>query len=343
MVKRAKHSRKNNKSNKKTKVIVLTILFILIFIIGFGAFYTYNLLNKVNKTEISKSNDDLGIDNSVTEQFKDKEDDIINIAFFGVDQMNPGERGRSDSTMVLTIDTKTKKIKMTSIMRDSYVAIEGYGKDKLNHAYAFGGPQLAIKTLNQNYGLNIKDFVAVNFGELSKIIDELGGVDINIKDYEVKMVNAYIDSVADIIKQPGKHISQPGLQTLSGVQAVAYTRIRYVGNGDFERTERQRTVLTALFNKIKNAGVANYPSMVNKLLPYVETSLSSINLIKIGTNALSTGVTNLEQERFPLDGYCTGATINGVWYLKFDEEATKEQMQKYIFEDVKPTAATPKF
>lgn len=232
---------------------------------------------------------------------------------------------------------------MTSIMRDSYVNIDGHGKDKLNHAYAFGGPQLAIKTLNSNYGLNIRDFVSVNFGDLAEIIDTLGGVEIEIKDYELNMVNQYIQDVANVTKLNGVPLKSAGKQTLSGVQAVAYSRVRYVGNGDFERTERQRTVLTALFNKIKVAGVSQYPLIVNKLLPFVNTSMSAVDIMKLGTSTLTSGITTLEQERFPVDGYCDAATINGVWYLKFDEKETRDQIYKFIYEDVKPTPGKPKF
>jgi LCP family protein required for cell wall assembly len=340
MEKRRK-KQKPQKSNKK-KIILLSILALLIFIIGFAGVYAWRVLGSMKTAEINKDNESVGINQETADKL-DKQNDILNIAFFGVDQRDKNENGRSDSTMVLSIDKKHNKIKMTSIMRDSYVNIEGHGKDKLNHAYSFGGPQLAIKTLNQNYGLNIRDFVAVNFGDLAKIIDELGGVQIDIKSNEVSLVNEYINDVASVTGLKGTPLRGAGTQTLSGVQAVAYSRIRYVGNGDFERTERQRTVLTALFNKIKAAGPSEYPSLVNKLMPYVQTSMNPLDIIKIGTSALTNGITNLEQERFPVDGYCNGATINGVWYLQFDEQATKDQIYKYIYEDIKPTSGTPKF
>lgn len=341
MEKRSK-KQKHKKSSKK-KIILLSILALLIFIIGFAGVYAWRLFGNVKTAEIKKDNSSVGINQETVDKLKGTEDDVLNIAFFGVDQRDNSERGRSDSTLVLSIDKKHNKIKLTSIMRDSYVSIEGHGKDKLNHAYSFGGPQLAIKTLNQNYGLNIRDFVEVNFSDLAKIIDHLGGVQIDIKSNEVNLVNEYINDVASVTGLKGTPLKGSGSQTLSGVQAVAYSRIRYVGNGDFERTERQRTVLTALFNKIKAAGPAEYPTLVNKLMPYVQTSMSALDIIKIGSSALTNGITNLEQERFPIDGYCNGATINGVWYLQFDEQATKDQIYKYIYEDIKPTPGTPKF
>lgn len=328
--------KKKKKSNKGLKIFLFTLLGLFLFVAGFGGVYLYNTFSKVNKTEISQSNEDLGIDDSVIDQFKDKQDDIINIAMFGVDKRDSNENGRSDSTLVLTIDKTNKKIKISSIMRDSRVSIDGHGMDKLNHAYAYGGPQLAIKTLNKNFGLNIKDYVTVDFAELAKIIDQLGGVEINIKNYEVDMVNQYIADVAKETKLPGKSLKGSGMQNLSGVQAVAYSRVRYVGNGDIERTERQRTVLTAMFNKIKSAGIAKFPVYVNKLMPFVETNLDTAEILKLGADTLGSGLGNLEQERFPLDGYCEPATINGIWYWKVDLPATKDQIQKYVFEDIKP-------
>ena len=122
-------------------------------------------------------------------------------------------------------------------MRDSYVNIDGRGMDKINHAYAFGGPQLAVKTINSNYKLNIKDYVAVNFSTLPKLVDAVGGVDINIKDYELSELRDF-------------GINSTGLQRLDGEQALMYARIRFVGNGDYERTERHRTILNSVFNKL---------------------------------------------------------------------------------------------
>ncbi|MDZ7548740.1 LCP family protein, partial [Clostridium perfringens] len=136
--------------------------------------------------------------------------------------------GRSDSIMILTLDSVHNKLKLTSIMRDSYVNIPGRGLDKINHAYAFGGPELAVRTLNENFDLNIKEFMAVDFTSLPTIIDKLGGVTINIIPEEISHI-------------PG--ITSAGNQVLNGKQALAYSRIRYASGGDYKRTERQRTVV----------------------------------------------------------------------------------------------------
>ena len=242
--------------------------------------------------------------------------------------------GRSDSIMIATIDPVHNKLKLTSIMRDSYVSIDGHGQDKINHAYAFGGPQLAIKTLNENFGLNIENFVSVNFSSLPTIINILGGIDIEITNDELQYINSYIDDINSKDGTSSPHITYPGVQHLDGTQALAYSRIRYTSGGDYKRTERQRNVIEALFSKLSSTSITSYNSLLNEVLPYVETNLSATDMISLGTTVLGIG-NNLEQERFPRDGYAEGTMIDGVYYLTFDKEATVMQMRDYIFNDVK--------
>lgn len=323
-----------NKPKKKNtvKIVVLSLFFLLVLGIGAGATYVYSTLNKMDIKKIAQDDESLGIEEENKDAFKDG---ILNIALFGVDSREHDNTGRSDSIIVATIDTKHDKIKLTSLMRDSYVEIDGHGKTKLTHAYAYGGPTLAIKTINENFGLNIKDYVTVNFDNLAEIIDDLGGVSIDIKPYEVEEVNNYAKNVAEISGKEYKPV-HAGMQVLNGAEAVGYARIRYVGNGDYERTERQRAVLDAIINKLSAIKPSEYPEMVNKLLPYVETNLTPSKIISIATSVAKTGIPPVENMRFPLDGYCEGKMIDGVWYLTFNEAKTKEQIQNYIFNDIKP-------
>lgn len=306
---------------KKGNKIALWIIGIIlgVFIIGIGGVYIYGnyMFNKVEKIEVDKN--DVGITEEVEEKLSPYSNSIINIALFGVDSADVST-GRSDSIIIATIDTIHKKLKLTSVMRDSYVNISGIGNDKINHAYAFGGPQLAIKTLNENFNLNIEDFVAVNFESLPKIIDMLGGVTVDITSEEVSHI-------------PG--IPSAGTYNLNGAQALSYSRIRYATGGDYVRTERQRTILTKIFEKVLTINPMKYPSLLNEVLPMVQTSLDYSKILELGTEVLKMGVTTLEQERFPLDGYCQGEMINGVYYLTFNKALTVEQLHNYIFEDVR--------
>ncbi|WP_434290071.1 LCP family protein [Clostridium botulinum] len=316
----------------KKKKWILSILAVIVLMSVVSALYVYSKLGSVKKVPISKDDKELKIDKKA----ESYGDDVINIAFFGLDRRKKEEPSRSDAVMILSLDKKHKKVKLSSIMRDSYVDIEGHGKTKLNHAYAYGGPELAIKTINSNFKLNIRDFVAVDFYGLENIIDTVGGVEIPVRSDEIKYINSYMQGTAKVENKAVQEVQNPGLQNLNGMQAVAYARIRYTSGGDYERTERQRTILTAVMNKIKKLGPREFPKVVSVLLPNVESSLSSTEIIKMGTSAFALGIDNVEQQRFPLDNYCEGKLIDGIYYLLFNEEKTIDQMYKYIFEDIKP-------
>ena len=210
-------------------------------------------------------------------------------------------------------------------MRDSYANIPGRGMDKINHAYAFGGPQLAIKTLNTNFGLNIENFLTVNFTSLPLIIDKIGGVDINLTNGDLKYLNQYLGNKSTPVNGTGIH-------TLDGEQAMAYCRIRYDG-GDQRRTERHRTVLVAVFKKIKEVPASKIPSIITDLLPYVETNYSSTEILGLGTSNMSLLNTDMVQYRLPEDGKYQGKNMKGVYYTVFDIQETKNDLKKFIYEN----------
>ncbi|MBL4930250.1 LCP family protein [Clostridium paridis] len=320
-----KRSNKSSKKPKKKKIIILSVLAFILIIAAIGVGYAFSLLNKVDTVKVDKQ--DLDISKTIDEQYKD----VTNIALFGIDATD-NEAGRSDAIMILTIDSNRNNVRLSSIMRDSYVNIKGHGEDKITHAYAFGGPELAISTLNTNFDLNIKDFATVNFSSLPKVINDLDGIDINLTSGDLKYINKYIDSLNKVNNTSSPNIAGTGVHHLDGTQALAYCRIRYDG-GDQERTQRQRTVLDALFQKIKATNKAKYPSILNELLPLIQTSLSSTDLLKLATNA--TSLSTLEQDRFPRDDNAKGSMIKGVFYETFDKDLTTKQIHDFIFEDKK--------
>jgi len=222
MAEKGRHRKKRKKGKKRNKILFtfLTIIFCVFL-------YGYYMLSKIDYVPIDKDKD-LGISDDAP-----VEDEIINILLFGLDSRVEGQRSRSDTIMIATLDSKENKIKLTSIMRDTYVSIPGREDDRINAAYAFGGPELAIRTINENYNMNISKYVTVDFFSLEKVINALGGVEIDIKDYEIKALNNGIielnrlhkdDLDSPLIEGPGRHL-------LDGRQAVAYARIRKVGNG----------------------------------------------------------------------------------------------------------------
>ena len=333
MARKTNKKRSSKKPAKNRKLIIaLSIIGLLIVgLVGGVATYGLTMLGKVNKVDLNEDN--LGIDKAVDEKLS-KYDGIANIALFGIDAPE-GTDGRSDAIMIATVDKIHNKLKLTSIMRDSYVDIQGHGKDKINHAYAFGGHELALKTLNENFDLNLKDFATVNFSSLPKIIDSIGGIDLDIRNDEIKYINDYINNLNALNKTNVNSITSAGTQHVNGTQALAYCRIRYTAGGDGERTERQRIVLSKLFEKFNQVSPAKYPTILNELMPMVTTSLSSGEILNLAKIVASMGGSGLEQERYPMDQYSKGEMINGVYYLAFDKDVTVKQIHDYIFEDKK--------
>lgn len=285
--------------------------------------------------KLNKTPEALGISKDVQRRNAMLVNPPVNIALFGVDSRNSYFDGNADVIMIISIDPKTQKIKMSSILRDTYVHIEGKGMDKINASYAEGGPQLAIKTINQNFEMDIQDYLKVDFLNSARIVDALGGVTISVQSEELPFLNNYLKEISfagDLIVP----VKKPGLQTLTGRQAVAYARIRDAGRGDYDRTDRQKTVMVSLFSKMYGAGPDLLPAFLSEILPNVETSMSQMMLITMGSNILSSKSKIIDQGRFPLDSASKGERINDVWYLKTDLKATSASLYNFIYKDIKP-------
>ena len=285
---------------------------------------------------LNRSPESLGISKAVQARNARIANLPVNIALFGVDIRSSDFEGNSDVIMIMSIDIVTKKIKMSSILRDTYVNIEGKGMDKINVAFAFGGPQLAVKTINENFEMDIKDYINVDFFSAAKIVDALGGVNINLNPNELTYLNGYLKEISIIDGIDWIPLAKPGFQILSGKQAVAYTRIRAAGRGDYDRSERQRSLLVALFSKMQGAGSSIFPVFLEQILPYLETNMDSRMLFSIGSNILNSKTKTIEQARFPLDKHSKGERINAVWYLKTDLKATTNLLYNFIYRNIQP-------
>ena len=254
------------------------------------------LLGDLKTTTITKDKTELGI----SEETK-SEAGITNIALFGVDARDYDGgtfAGRSDAIMVMSIDNVHHKVKLTSIMRDVRVYMgDGSpydsGYDKLNHAYMYGGPEQAIRTINQNFGLDIQDYVTVNFASMAKIVDAFGGVNIDLTEEEVEQININMhdlaatspDSMAGDVSTYAPLSAGEGV-LLNGDEAVAYGRIRAIGD-DNGRVERQQEVLSALLSKASSISKLEYPSIIQQLAPLCETSLTFDKMIGLAQIALT--------------------------------------------------------
>ena len=304
-----KRGEKVEKPRKKKRHIfrniVIILLIILIGIISAGYGYIQDKLGKIQKVDINK--EDLGISEEASESLTE----YRNIALFGVDSRNHNlEKGnRSDCIIIASINNNTKEVKLISVYRDTYVQIQGHGLDKITHAYSYGEAPLAINTLNTNLDLNISEFVTVNFDSVSDAVDELGGVTINVENSEIKYINDYIDATAKITHKTANHVTSAGKQTLDGVQAVAYSRIRYTSGGDYKRTERMRDVLTAMLTKLKTKSLTEINKFADNILPKVYTNISAGDILALTPSLMSYKIT--ESIGWP---YTTKGITKDRWY-----------------------------
>lgn len=323
---------KRAKKKKKKSIIKRIFIFLLVLIIiavssVIGVFYYYFGGLKTDKT-FTTNPSDLGL--TTSEKINKK---VTNIALFGVDSRDNKDNGRSDTTMVASFDGVHKGIKLTSLLRDSRVIIDGHGKDKLCHAYSYGGPKLAVKTINQNYKLDITEYITVNFSQMAQIIDTIGGVDITLTQKERVAANGLINSTPDLsYSEPIPEFEgKEATVHLNGAQAVSYARIRKI-DSETQRAGRQQTVLQALFDKIMKMGVLQYPKLIKNLLPYVETSLSYTDLLKMLPTIMSSRKKIIDYT-IPdaKDKNVYGGIVSGVWYWLYDLDEYSKKLYDFIY------------
>lgn len=262
---------------KKSKWWIKAIVFCvaeviaLVFIFGYSyAIRQYNRIQRPIFNEENVKNSELSI-----EKIKEMEEGYWNIAVFGVDSRDKsvGKGWNSDVIIVVSINRGTGEIKMSSVYRDTYLDT-GYGKlNKINNAYAVGGPEQALKAINKNLDLNITDYVTFNWSAVATAINILGGVDVDITKAEFKYINSYITDTVKGTDIGSVHLKQPGMNHLDGIQAVAYARLRYM-DSDFERTERQRKIIQLAFDKAKKADLKTLNDLLGNMLSMVATNMT---------------------------------------------------------------------
>ena len=314
---------KTKKKKSRWKKILIGVLSVLLVLAGGVFCAAWYFLGDLNiDTNFPKSDDELGVVSK-----EEQDDSITNIALYGIDSRTHDDQGHADATMILSVDKKHNKLKLISILRDTQVEIEGYGKAKITTSYWWGGAPLAIKTLNQNFNMNVRDYVRVNFDQLADLIDALGGVEIDVTQAELEKINFHMHGI-DIYD---KDLYQTGMVTLNGDQAVSYARIRNVGT-DMARADRQQEVLSAMLNKVQNMGVADYPNLIKQLSPLVTTSLDYGEMISLA----SILVNNPELETYTIPGEeenAWGGEDEGAWVWKYDLEAAGEHIHRIIYEN----------
>lgn len=299
---------KNIKNIKEFNAILISIA-IIIPLLGIG--YLYFQLNSMYDKEEAKEI------STTQESEKNKKNGITNILLVGVDGNNIEKGNRSDSMMILTIDEKNQDIRLTSLARDTYVDIEGYGSEKLTHAYAYEGASLLIQTIKNNFGIDVDKYVAVSFESFEKIIDILDGIEINVSKKEVSQI---------------KGIKKSGTQTLNGSQALEYSRIRYIDSA-YERDNRQRKVIEALYNKLVNDSNGNLMSVLNEVLRYTKTNMLPLEIVSIANKAIKINDTEFDQVEFPFKESRKDNNIKEKgWIIEWDKDYNKNKLDKFIYD-----------
>ena len=289
-------------------IIVLVLIIILVLIIGSTFWFVNKKLSKMQKIDIDENN------LNVSAQAKEQLADYRNIAIFGIDSREDtySKGNRSDCIIIASINNKTKEVKLVSVYRDTYVQIEGHGLDKITHAYSYGEAPLAIKTLNTNLDLNIKEFVTVNFDAVKEIVDDIGGISMNITSEEVPHIAG---------------IKKAGTYNLTGEQALAYARIRYATGGDYKRTERMRDVLTAVVNKVKTFNISQLNTLVDQVLPRVYTNITASDIFALLPSATSFKIT--ESIGWPYE--TKGKTMDRWYGIPITLESNVTKLQQEVF------------
>lgn len=326
--KQAKEKRKKKKIILKVILVILITLLVIVLAAGAAAWAFINGKLGQLKTETIDINN-IGISDEVREELQD----YRNIALLGIDSRadDYGTGNRSDCIIIASLNQKTGNIKLISVYRDTYVYVMENGTkrlDKITHAYSYGKAENALKSLNEALDLNIKEYVTVNFDAVVAAVDALGGVTIDIDSSELNYINDYIDATSQSSGIKSKHISKAGRQTVDGVQAVAYSRIRYTSGGDYKRTERMRTVVEAMMKKAKTLSIGQLNSFANTILPRISTNITSGDILGLIPSLASMSVD--ESIGWPYE--TKGITLDRWYGIPVTLESNVKKLHQEAFE-----------
>lgn len=316
-------------TNGKLGLILLgEIVVLLAMIVGYAAFYIDMQYDKVQYHEINEE------DLSINEGSNPDQDGYKIIALFGIDardNTNMGAGNRSDSIMIASINEETDEIKIISVYRDTLLNVnyDGGFTTKVTHAYAYGGPELALQTLNENLDLHITEFVTVNFLALTKAIDRLGGVYVNVEENELPVLNTSIAEQVNVTGIYSDGVFQTGLLKLNGTQATAYSRIRSTDLGDITRTERQREVLSAMLSEAKASDLATIDDIIDEVFPLVYTSIDKKEMLELAKGIFDYTMT--ETKGFPLSYVPVDHPSKGAVLVPADLATNVSELHLFLF------------
>lgn len=321
----------SRKKGKKIRIKTVLIIFLCILVpVSTAAGYFYKKYSALNTVSISKNDSELGITDETKNVVEDK-NSVKNILLTGIDH----DEDATDTIIVLTIDKTKNKIKMTSIYRDTYIENTPSGEvPKLNYAHKYGGLQNTVKVINETFQLDIRDYINVDVNGFFKIVDKIGGIEVNVPREDLSVINKKIDYICNKdfpnIDSTGNYLAKGGQQTLNTIQSMAFVRYRMPNNGDYKRTDRNREFIEAVMKKVSVLPKTQLISLYDTIAPYVETTLISTEVLNLGFSALSYNGNGIEQAAFPCNSYTM--FVNGWNYLGWDKASNTEKIHKFIYE-----------
>lgn len=332
------------KRKKKFPIWAILLIIVLIIVLLMGGVYAYvnHKLSKIMRVDISPevvvdpsletfeteegltdtiNPEDIVWNNADIEVMKDK--DVSNILLIGQDRREGQGRQRSDSMIICSLNKKTNKIILTSVMRDMYVPIPGYSDNRINAAYQFGGMELLDRVLEESLGVHIDANVEVDFEGFINCMAEVGNIDMQLNEEEAKYLN----------DANGWNL-QAGYNSLTPEQALAFSRVRYVGHSDWERTDRQRRVIISAFNNVKGLSIPELISLTDRIFPNVTTDMTNSKILGYVYTVVTNKMTTIDSNRLPAEGTYTCETLrNGMEVLVPDLKANAECLKEYIYKE----------
>lgn len=332
------------KRKKKIAVWAILLIIVLVIVLLMGGVYAYvnHKLSKIMRVDISPevvvdpslesfeteegltdtiNPEDIVWNNADIEVMKDK--DVSNILLIGQDRREGQGRQRSDSMIICSLNKKTNKIILTSVMRDMYVPIPGYSDNRINAAYQFGGMELLDRVMEESLGVHIDANVEVDFEGFINCMAEIGNIDMQLNEEEAKYLN----------DANGWNL-QAGYNSLIPEQALAFSRVRYVGHSDWERTDRQRRVIISAFNNVKGLSIPELISLADRIFPNVTTDMTNSEILGYVYTVVTNKMTTIDSNRLPAEGTYTCETLRkGMEVLVPDLKANAECLKEYIYKE----------
>ena len=319
--------KKAARKKKRMMIFGIEIAVILILVLGF---WVVSKLDKLQKPKVDPEK--VEVNDTIQESTLESMKGYTTVALFGLDTRQAGQLGsgnRSDTVIIASINNDTKEVKLVSVFRDPYLDLTNGKFNKCNGAYSAGGPQQAMSMLNKNLDLDIQYYISVDFAAMTKAIDLLGGIDIDVDDTEIEHLNNYIVETSEVTGVKTTPLTKTGLQTLDGVQATSYCRIRYTAGDDFKRTERQREVIMQIVSKAKTMDISQVNDIIDAVFPLAATNYTNDELLAMAPQLLTYDI--VDTTGFPFDKAAATVKGKGSCVIPVNLEENVKQLHEYLF------------